>query len=290
MNFSALVRACRPKQWLKNVLVFAAPGAAGVLDNGASLTQAVIAFGALSMAASGTYLWNDVLDVEADRLHPTKCRRPIAAGELSIAAGRSMGTLLLVLGMAVAFIPDWRCGVAVVAYVILTSSYSTVFKHQPVLDLMAVASGFVLRAIAGAEATQVEMSEWFLLCVSFGALFIVSGKRFAEIRDVGTGNHSTRSTLSAYTPEFLRTVVSVSLGATVVSYCLWAFATKEISGSSWPFYELSIVPMLAALFRYLLALDQGRGAAPEEIFLADRTIQILGLVWAVIFGLGVYIA
>lgn len=287
---SAVWRASRPKQWLKNVLVFAAPGAAGVLDNGASLGQVVLAFVALSLAASGTYLWNDVLDVEADRNHPTKCRRPIAAGELSVRAGRVFGSLFLMLGTGVAFLPDWRCGIAVVVYVALTSSYSAVFKHQPVLDLMAVASGFVLRAIAGAEATQVEMSNWFLLCVSFGALFIVSGKRFAEIRDMGTGNHLTRSTLSAYSPEFLRTVVTVSLGTAVVTYCLWAFATKELSGSSWPFYELSIVPMLAALLRYLLVLDQGRGAAPEEIFLADRTIQILGVIWAVVFSLGVYVS
>jgi decaprenyl-phosphate phosphoribosyltransferase len=290
MNFNALWRASRPKQWLKNVLVFAAPGAAGVLDNGSALGQVVLAFVAFSLAASGTYLWNDVLDVEADRQHPTKSRRPIAAGELGIPTARIMGTLMLVLGIALGFLPDWRCGLTILIYVVLTTSYSTVFKHQPVLDLMVVASGFVLRAIAGAEATQVEMSNWFLLCVSFGALFIVSGKRFAEIRDVGEGNHATRSTLSTYTPEFLRTVVSVNLGATVVTYCLWAFATKEIAGSSWPFYELSIVPMLAALFRYLLALDQGRGAAPEEIFAAERSLQVLGLIWAVIFGLGVYVS
>lgn len=286
----AALHASRPKQWSKNILVFAAPGAAGVLDNASSLANAFVAFVAISLAASGTYLWNDVLDVEADRNHPTKCRRPIASGALSLRAGQVLGTLFLISGIGVAFIPDWRCGLAVVLYVTLTSSYSTFFKHQPVLDLMAVASGFVLRAIAGAEATRVDMSNWFLLCVSFGALFIVSGKRFAEIREVGTGNHSTRSTLSAYTPDYLRTVVSVSLGSTVVTYCLWAFSTKELSGSTWPFYELTIVPMLAALLRYLLALDQGRGAAPEEIFLADRTIQILGMVWATIFCLGVYIS
>lgn len=289
-TMSALLRACRPKQWMKNVLVFSAPGAAGVLDNGQSFGRALLAFVALSMAASGTYLWNDVLDVEADRRHPTKCRRPIAAGELSLVVGRVFGSVLLILGVLIGFIPDWRCGVAVLVYVVLTSSYSTVFKYQPVLDLMAVASGFVLRAIAGAEATQVEMSNWFLLCVSFGALFIVSGKRFAEQREMGSDNHTTRAILSVYTAEFLRTVVTVSLGATMVSYCLWAFATKELSGSTWPFYELSIVPMLAALFRYLLALDQGRGSAPEEIFTADRTIQALGLVWAVIFCLGVYVS
>lgn len=287
---NAVWRACRPKQWLKNVLVFAAPGAAGVLDNGESILRVLVAFVALSAAASGTYVWNDILDVEADRQHPTKSRRPIAAGELSLAAARVWGSLLLAAGVGLGFVPDWRCGLAVAIYVVLTTSYSIVFKHQAVLDLMAVASGFVLRAIAGAEAADVEMSNWFLLCVSFAALFIVSGKRFAEIREMGAGNSSTRSILSQYTPDFLRTVLSVNLTAAAVTYCLWAFDTKELSGSSWPFYELSIVPMLAALFRYLLALDRGRGSAPEEIFLADRTLQLLGIVWAVVFGLGVYVS
>jgi decaprenyl-phosphate phosphoribosyltransferase len=270
-------------------LVFAAPGAAGVLNEWASLWQTLLCFVALSLTASGTYFWNDILDAEADRVHPTKCRRPIAAGLVKINTARIVGTLLLVVGIAVGFIPDWRCGVAVVVYAILTVCYSKVLKHQPVLDLLAVAGGFVIRAIAGAEATAVEMSTWFLLCASFGALFIVTGKRYAEMKELGEGNGSTRSILMAYSLDYLRMVLAISLGATLVAYCTWAFATKEISGSSWPSYELSIIPMLAALMRYLLALEQGRGAAPEEVFASDRTLQILGVIWVIIFGLGVYV-
>jgi decaprenyl-phosphate phosphoribosyltransferase len=254
-----------------------------------SLWPTLLSFVALSLTASGTYFWNDILDVEADRVHPTKCRRPIAAGLVSINTARIVGTLLLAAGIAVGFIPDWRCGVAVVVYAVLTVGYSTVLKHQPVLDLLAVAAGFVIRAIAGAEASAVEMSTWFLLCASFGALFIVTGKRYAEMKELGEGNGSTRSTLMAYSLDYLRMVLAISLGATLVAYCTWAFATKEISGSSWPSYELSIVPMLAALLRYLLALEQGRGAAPEEVFASDRTLQVLGVIWVIIFGLGVYV-
>ena len=108
-------------------------------------------------------------------------------------------------------------------------------------------------------------------------------------KEIGEGNGSTRSTLTFYSLDYLRMVLAVSLGATLVAYCTWAFATKEISGASWPSYELSIVPMLAALLRYLLALEQGRGAAPEEVFASDRTLQVLGVVWVIIFGLGVYV-
>ena len=289
MTLRGVVKEARPKQWMKNVLVFAAPGAAGVLDNWGSLWRTLIAFAALSAAASGTYYWNDILDVEADRAHPTKRNRPIAAGIVSLAAARVIGTLLLAGGIALGFLPGWRSGLAVVVYVVLTISYSTVLKHQPVLDLMAVAGGFVIRAITGAEASDVPMSTWFLLCASFGALFIVTGKRYAEVRDMGEGNTSTRAALAEYSLGYLRIVLSVALSATLVAYCTWAFATKEISGSTWPFYELSIVPMLAALLRYLLVLEQGHGAAPEEVFAEDRTLQALGLLWVVVFALGVYV-
>lgn len=289
MSPAALLREARPKQWTKNVLVFAAPGAAGVLNEWSALWPTLVAFAALCLAASGTYYWNDILDVEADRAHPRKRFRPVASGAVSMAAARVVGTSLLLGGLALGFVPDWRCGLAVGVYVVLTVSYSSFLKHEAVLDLMAVAAGFVIRAIAGAEASSVEMSTWFLLCASFGALFIVTGKRYAELRDAGENVGETREALAAYTLGYLRTVLSVSLAATLVAYCIWAFATKEISGSSWPFYELSIVPMLGALLRYLLVLEQGQGAAPEEVFMADRTLQAMGLVWVVVFGLGVYV-
>jgi len=109
------------------------------------------------------------------------------------------------------------------------------------------------------------------------------------LRDLGDDASNSRATLDEYTPTFLRTVLSVSVGATLVAYCLWAFEKKELSGASWPFYELSIVPMLTALLRYLLILEQGHGAAPEEIFIADRALQVIGAVWVLAFTLGVYV-
>lgn len=285
-----LLRTSRPKQWLKNVLVFAAPGSAGVLDNADSFVPTLVVFIGFCLASSGTYFWNDLLDVETDRQHPRKKMRPIAAGRISGLQASIVGSAMLVCGCLLGFLVEWRTGIAMVVYVTLTTTYSSVFKHIAVVDLMAVASGFVLRAIAGAEATNVEMSNWFLICVSFGALFIVAGKRFAEIAEMGQGNSRTRATLAVYSSEFLRTVVTVSLASTLVAYCMWAFATKEISGATWPFYELSIVPMLGALLRYLLVLDQGRGSAPEEVFAADRPLQVFGVLWMVVFGLGVYVS
>ena len=286
----ALWREARPKQWLKNVLVLAAPGAAGVLDDIDALVPTLVVFVALSLVASGTYFWNDIVDVESDRLHPTKRHRPIAAGELPIRLAAIVGSSAVALGLLVAFLVDWRAGVAVSVYLAVTVSYSAGLKKIAVVDLMAVASGFVIRAVAGAVAADVPMSTWFLLCTSFGSLFIVTGKRFAELREMGDDATSTRSTLGQYTVDYLRSILTVAIGATLVAYCIWAFETKEISDITWPFYELSIVPMFAALLRYALLIEKGEGSAPEEIFFGDRTIQVMGLVWIAVFGVGVYVS
>ncbi len=285
----ALFRQARPKQWVKNLLVFAAPGAAGVLDNWSSLWRALVIFVAFCLASSGTYFWNDLLDADNDRNHPTKQHRPIASGAIPVGTGRITGSILLLLGIGLAATTRWQTAVVVAGYVVLTSLYSLVLKHIAVVDLVAVAGGFVLRAVAGAVATDVQMSKWFSLTTSFASLFIVAGKRYAELRDLGDDSR-TRSTLNDYSLGFLRIVLSVSCGAALVTYCIWAFDTREVAGSTWPFYELSIIPMGTALLRYTLILEQGHGAAPEEIFAHDRVLQIVGLIWLVVFGMGVYFA
>jgi decaprenyl-phosphate phosphoribosyltransferase len=286
----ALVRTARPLQWTKNVLVFAAPGAAGVLDDWPELGATLLAFVAFCLASSGTYFWNDVFDVAADRRHPTKRLRPIAAGDLSIAAAQVAGTVLIVAGCAVAALTGrWQTVAVVLTYVVTTMVYSAWLKHVAVVDLVLIASGFVLRAAAGAVAVDVPMSKWFVLCTVFGSLFIVAGKRYAELLEVGDGASETRPALEAYTPTYLRGVLTMSCGAAIISYCLWALETKELADTDLPFYELSIVPMLTAMLRYLLLIERGQGGAPEEVFASDRVLQLLGAAWVVTFGLGVYL-
>lgn len=285
-----LVRTGRPLQWTKNLLVFAAPGAAGVLDNWPEFGHALVAFVAFCLAASGVYFWNDSLDVDADRRHPTKRLRPIAAGVVSIRTGQVLGSVLLGAGCAVAGLTGrWQTVGILATYVVTTIAYSVWLKHVAVVDLVVVASGFVLRAAAGAVAVDVEMSKWFVLCTVFGSLFIVTGKRYAELREMGSDAGDVRPALAAYTPGYLRVVLTMSCGAAIISYCQWAFETKELAKSDLPFYELSIVPMLTALLRYALVLEDGHGAAPEEVFASDRVLQLLGLAWVVLFGLGVYL-
>jgi decaprenyl-phosphate phosphoribosyltransferase len=288
---SAIVRSARPLQWTKNLLVFAAPGAAGVLDDWPELGAALLAFVAFCLASSGIYLWNDALDVHADRRHPTKRFRPVAAGQLGVGTAKAAGTVLLVAACAVAAgTGRWQTVAVVVTYIVATIAYSAWLKHVAVVDLVLVASGFVLRAAAGAVAVDVPMSKWFVLCTVFGSLFIVAGKRYAELREIGAGAGDVRPTLETYTPTYLRGVLTMSCGAAIISYCLWALETKELAGTDLPFYELSIVPMLTAMLRYLLLIEQGHGGAPEEVFANDRVLQLLGVLWVVTFGLGVYSA
>jgi decaprenyl-phosphate phosphoribosyltransferase len=284
-----LLRTARPHQWAKNVLVFAAPGAAGVLDQAHELRATLLAFVAFCLAASGTYFWNDVLDVEADRAHPTKSRRPIASGQVGLGAARAWGTVLPILAFVLAGLTDnWRTVAVLVTYTAITLSYSAVWKHIAVLDLVAIASGFVLRAAAGAAAADVPMSSWFVLVTTFGSLFIVTGKRYAEARELGDDAEAVRSTLGDYSEGYLRFVLAVTCGGALVSYCMWAFEARDLAQSDLPYYELSIVPVVTAFLRYALVLDQGAGAAPEEVFGRDRVLQLLGLAWIVVFGVAVY--
>ncbi|MEM8618294.1 MAG: decaprenyl-phosphate phosphoribosyltransferase [Actinomycetota bacterium] len=286
----ALLRAGRPKQWLKNVLVFAAPGAAGVLNQWNELWLTVVTFLAFCCAASATYVWNDLLDVEADRRHPTKRRRPIAAGDLSIPVARLAVVVLPLFALGLAAVTGrWQTPAVIAVYLVLQVLYTLWWKHVAVLDVIAIASGFVLRAAAGAVAVDVPMSRWFVLCVTFGSLFIVVGKRYAELNELGADG-DVRATLEVYSAGYLRILLSVSMGGALISYCVWAFETGTASTSDWPFYELSIVPMLAALFRYLLVVENGAGAAPEEVFASDRVLQLLGGCWLVIYGIAVYSA
>jgi decaprenyl-phosphate phosphoribosyltransferase len=279
----------RPKQWAKAVLVFAAPGAAGVLFEVDVLAKALLALFAFIMASGGTYLINDARDVEADRLHPVKRFRPIAAGIVPVRVAFVAGSLLLAASVVVPMLVGVpRLAGVVACYVLLTSAYSVRLKHVAVIDVGAVAAGFVLRAIGGAAATNVPVSSWFFIVASFGSLFMVTGKRFAEQRRLGDDAGRMRSTLAAYPTEYLSSLRTLCAGATMVTYCLWALERMGGHAGGLPWFELSIVPFIMGVMRYLLLLDSGEGEAPEDLVLGDRVLQLTGLCWLAFFLAGVY--
>ena len=285
---AAVLAGARPRQWVKNLLVFAAPGAAAVLDQRDALTQSIGAFVCFCLASSGTYFLNDAADVEADRSHPTKCRRPIAAGEISVSTARILAVLMILAGVGGSALIDWHLTVVVATYVTLTTAYSTWLKHVAVVDVVAVAAGFVLRAIAGATATGVPISNWFFTVACFGSLFMVVAKRRAEVEALGEGAAATRRTLGTYSLEYLSHLQTASMSVVLVGYCLWAFEKAELASSGLPWFQLSIVPFALAVLRYSLLVDTGHGGAPEEVVMGDRTLQGFGALWFVVFTAGVY--
>ena len=284
----ALLAEARPKQWIKNLLVFAAPAAAGVLDEPAAFGQATAAFGCFCLAASGTYYLNDAADVEADRLHPKKRHRPIAAGEIPLGLARVLGVAGIITAVLGALAVNWHLAVVVGSYVALTTTYSLWMKHVAVLDVVGVAAGFVLRAIGGAAAADVPISDWFFIVASFGSLLMVVGKRRAEAEEMGADAAEFRPTLGIYPKDYLAQLQTVATAVVLVGYCLWAFEKAALSAASIPWFELSIVPFGVAVLRYVLLLDTGHGGAPEDVVLGDRALQVMGAVWLVVFAIGVY--
>ena len=289
-----LVRLARPRQWIKNLLVFVAPGAAGVLLHATVLWHASAAFGIFCLAASGTYYLNDALDADADRRHPTKHTRPVAAGIVPVAVALALGIVMLVASVGLAaLLAGWHLSAVMGAYVAVQLAYSAGLKNEPILDLACVSAGFILRAVAGGVATRVPLSNWFLIVVSFGSLLIVTGKRSGEkqlLSETDTDHASVRQTLGLYTPSFLRSVRTLSAAVTVSAYCLWAFerASEVHPGHDPIWFQLTIVPFVIGLLHVLRLLDSGAGAAPEELALHDHRLQIYGVCWVALFDIGGY--
>lgn len=281
----AAVRGLRPRQWIKNVLVFAAPLAAAQLFHPDVLVRTLLAFVVFCAVASGIYLINDALDVEEDRRHPKKRFRPIASGALPINVAWGMATVLLLVGLVVSYLVSPALAVTMAVYISVQIAYSMGLKHQAVLDLAVVAAGFLLRMIAGGAASHLPISQWFLLVASFGSLFMVAGKRYSELHSVGR-EAETRPSLKNYSDSYLRFVWSISAGCSITFYALWSFQAEPTRSGA--FAAISIAPFTLALFRYAVDIDRGLAGSPEDIVLGDRVLQVLGLIWLVLLTLAVF--
>ncbi len=286
-----LLRLLRPTQWTKNVLVFVAPGAAGSLVHAELALKSVGAFAIFCAAASATYCLNDTLDAETDRVHPVKRHRPVASGRVSPATAVGLAVPLILAALAGSwFLAGWKLTVVTALYVAITLSYSAWLKRVAVIELVAVAVGFVLRAIAGGVAVGVGLSEWFLLVTSFGALFLVIGKRAGEHETLGPDRALHRHTLSLYSPEYLRSALTLTAAGAVTTYCLWAFNQTGLArrGDHLVWIELSVAPVVTGVLYVLRLLTDGHGESPTDLALSDRTLQVIGAAWALLVGLGVY--
>jgi len=285
----ALAVALRPRQWLKNLLVFAAPLAAGQVLVPQVLIPTLIAFVAFCLVSSATYLINDIRDVEVDRHHPTKRARPIAAGQLKIPVALTTAVVLTVAALVLAWWDRPELAAVVLAYFVFTLAYSLGLKHEPVIELALLAMGFLLRAIAGGIASNLPISQWFLIVAGFGSLYVAAGKRYCELigrdEDLQWQDRPRRRSLAGYTPAYLRFVWGTAAAVTIAAYCLWAFEVGT-TPASLPWAAWSVLPFVLAILRYGVEIDRGKAEAPEDAVLGDRVLMLIGLAWLILFGLG----
>lgn len=286
----AALAALRPQQWIKNLLVIAAAGAAGALGHDDVPVRVSLAFVAFCMLASGIYAINDVRDAAEDRLHPRKRFRPVAAGELAPRAAVAIGVALMIGGVVLCAAIRPLLAVVGVGYVALTLSYTLVWRHLLLLDIIAIAGGFVLRAVAGGVASPVALSRWFVLVVTAAAVFVAAGKRHGELRRTIAANAiaGRRRVLEGYTELRLALILAASGAVAVIAYAVWAFKLPAVHGVPWR--PLTIIPFAACMVRYGVLVAGGRGESPEELLLRDRLLQLAGFAWLVLFALGVHAA
>ena len=283
----ALLATARPRQWAKNVLVFGAPITGGVLLQPTPFARTILAFVVFCLVASGIYYINDIVDRDSDRAHPVKRRRPVAAGRLPVGLAGVVAVVLLLGGLMIAILGvSARLAGVVGIYILLSLAYTFVLRDIVLLDIAAVAGGFVLRAVAGGVAVDVPLSSWFLIVACFGALFIAAGKRRSEHASLGAGRGGHRRTLDEYSDQFLRYIVTSSSTVTIAAYCLWAFegeAGRSLQSG------LSIIPFVLGIYRYVMLTESGQGGAPEELVLRDRSLLAFGAAWVLLVGWGVYL-
>ncbi|MFD8420646.1 decaprenyl-phosphate phosphoribosyltransferase [Streptomyces sp. NPDC059668] len=284
-----LLKTARPRQWVKNLLVAAAPAAAGQLFSRHALTQLALVFVLFTACAAAVYLINDARDAVADRAHPVKRRRPVAAGQVPVRVAYGVGGVLAVLGPALAaWLSSPVTAALLTAYLGMQLAYCVSLKHVLVVDLVVVTTGFLMRAMIGGLALGIPLSRWFLITTGFGALFMVSAKRYSEAVQMAGKAGVTRALLTEYTTGYLRFVWQLAAGVSVLGYCLWALEGGGVPGAgALPWRQLSMVAFILAVLRYAVFADRGTAGEPEDVVLRDRPLALIGLVWLAMYGLAV---
>jgi 4-hydroxybenzoate polyprenyltransferase len=282
MNSGTLLKLMRPRQWTKNVIVLAPPLFGGVLFDQSVLFQVAVTFVSFCLCSSAVYVLNDVIDCERDRLHPRKCNRPIASGKVSRGTALSFSLLLamasVVLTLMLPPTVAWQLAGLLSLYWLLMAGYCYRFKNIAVLDILIIAAGFVLRAVAGAAAAEVPPSGWFLLCTTFGALFISLEKRLQESKTMDAAAAEHRPAMQAYTRPVLERLESAVVASLIMSYALYAFHSPhgQVMLITIPF-------VIYGVMRYqLISVDSRLTETPEEVFLKDKQLRATIGLWALV--------
>ncbi len=278
----ALLRGMRPRQWTKNLLVFAALIFARRFDDVGAAVTVTLAFVLFCLISGSIYLINDIADREEDRKHPTKRYRPIASGQLPVPMATAAAAIFAPGGVVGCYLISIPTGHIALVYLILTLSYTFLFKHVVIIDVLAVAAGYVLRATAGATAIPVVISPWLLICTILLALFLVLSKRRQELVGLEEGAVAHRPILGEYSSYLLDQMIAVVTASTVMSYALYTISERTVQevGSNRLMYTIPFV--LYGIFRYLYLVHQkNQGAAPDRVLLTDSPLLINVLLYTV---------
>ncbi len=277
---NALIKTMRPRQWSKNIFIFAALVFDKQLLNVDSFLRTLAGFALFCLISSSVYIFNDIADVQADREHPQKKSRPIASGTLPVSAAWAAGILFVIvtLGLAYFFLTAGFVAVLVV-YFLLNLAYTKWLKHIPIVDVLVLAAGFVLRVHAGVTLIAVErFSPWLYVVMTLLALFLGFGKRRAELALLAHGAGSHRKVLEGYTLPLLDQYIMIVAGTTIVAYSLYTFSAPNVPENH--SMMLTIPFVLYTIFRYLYLIEvKHAGGAPEEILLSDRPFQAAMILW-----------
>lgn len=285
-----LLRAMRPRQWIKNLLVFVALIFAQKMGDARLVALAILAFIAFCALSSATYLLNDLVDLERDRRHPKKRFRPLASGALSPQAATTASFVLTLAAYAIGASISLTFACVLAAYHVLSMAYSYRLKNVVILDILAVSAMFVLRAIAGAVAVAVEISPWLVVCTTFLALFLVINKRRNELILLEAEAIEHRETLGEYSPLLLDQMSTAVTAATIISYALYTLDPATVAKVGSHGLELTIPFVLFGVFRYMyLSYQRDEGGAPERVLLTDRPLLVAVLLWVLTAVLVMYL-
>jgi 4-hydroxybenzoate polyprenyltransferase len=275
-----LVRSLRPHQWTKNLIVFAGLVFGERLFVAADVARASAAFGVFCLLSGVVYLFNDVRDRDADRLHPVKRRRPIASGAISTTTASTTALLLAVAAIAGGFLLHPRFGIVATVYLVLMTGYSLWLKHMVILDVLTIAVGFVLRAYGGALAIDVRFSKWLMLLTLLLALFLALSKRRAELVALADGATSHRRILAEYSPYLLDQMISVVTASTLLAYAFYTISPETIAHFGTDRLIGTVPFPLYGIFRYLYLVHQREGGGnPSEALLSDKPLLACFAMW-----------
>jgi 4-hydroxybenzoate polyprenyltransferase len=275
----ALLKTMRPRQWTKNAFLFAALVFDGKLFHLSDFLHTLAGFGLFCLISSAVYIFNDLLDVETDRQHPMKKNRPIASGKLPVPAAIAAGATLSLLAIALSILLAWQFAITIMIYFAMMLVYSKWLKHVPILDVLILAAGFVLRVHAGTTIiTVVRFSPWLYVLMTLLALYLGFGKRRAELALLAGDPTNYRKVLEGYTIPLLDQFITIVSGTTIVAYSLYTFFRPETPGNH--ALMLTIPFVIYAIFRYLYLIQVKQiGGEPEEILLSDRPFQVSIFLW-----------